>query len=117
VMIATFPSKRAILAFLQSTEVVVKHAPEGKGEVDDLMAPAHNSSHGKVRDTAIHVRDQMKPRLALPGAMDLYVFKVIADELRDLWRSINVGNQFQVDLKFSYPLSHLGKPVLEARCL
>src|SRR4029077_13037642 len=103
VMIATFPSNRAILEFLSSAEVVVKQPPEGEREVDQLMAPTRNSSHGKIRDTAIHVGNQMKPCLAFPGAVDRYVFEIVADELRDLWRSINVGNQFQVDLKFSYP--------------
>jgi len=81
----------------------VKHAPKGKREVDHLMASTHNSSHGQVCDTAIHVRDQMKPRLALPGAMDRYVFKVCSRRVARSWRSIDVGNQFQVDLKFSIP--------------
>src|ERR1043165_8338641 len=59
----------------------------------------------------------MEPRLALPSAMNGYGFKVIAYELCDLWRSIDVRNEFQIDLELPNSPRHMVQPVVEASML
>src|SRR4029079_1902163 len=71
----------------------------GKHEIDDLVTPAHDPSHGKVGDAAVRMRNEVEPCGTIPGAMHMDVIQVVPHELRDLWLTVDVRQQLEIDVE------------------
>src|SRR5271169_4865744 len=94
VMMPTFPSKWDITGSFQSGsrifQIVEDNLAQAERQIGDIMAGADHFAHRQPRHVAHRMLEQLDRRRAGPGALNRHVLEVIAHQLADARRAIDV---------------------------
>src|SRR6266850_642413 len=91
VMIATFSEKRGIPRFLSRIPQVIEHdLAQTEGQVGDVVAGRNHLAHRQSRHIAHRMLEQLDRGRTSPGAFQGHVFHVIAHQLADPRRAVDM---------------------------